>query len=237
MQNDEKRLNRGCLSIGIMDLFDLIITTVLVSISGALSPGPLTASAVTIGTKRHAKGGFLIAFGHMLFEFPYVLFIAFFSSSIGVFLKNVNVSYALTLATLSFILFFSYLIIKEGINVLKSGVNQMRKHKSYAFNPILIGIILTGLNPYFLLWWLSVGLPLIQLSMSMGLSFLLLMYISHVWMDYFWLTLMGFAGENSVKILRSKGYGILLIILGLTLALFAINISLKTFLNLSLLPF
>jgi len=220
-----------------MDLSGLIITTVLVSISGALSPGPLTASAVTIGTKRHAKGGFLIAFGHMLFEFPYVLIIASFSSSIGFFLKNVNVSYALTLAILSFIIFFSYLIIKEGINVIKSGVNQIRKSKRYAFNPILVGILLTGLNPYFLLWWLSVGLPLIQLSINMGLPLLLLMYGSHVWMDYLWLTLMGFAGESGVKILRSKGYGILLIILGLALALFAIDISLKTFLNLSLLPF
>jgi len=220
-----------------MDLAGLIVSTVVISVSGALSPGPLTASAVAIGTRRFAKGGFLIAFGHMLFEFPYVLIIASLSSSIGFFLKNVNVSYALTLIILVFILFFSYLVIKEGIDVIKSGVIHMGKGKGYTFNPVLIGVILTGFNPYFLLWWLSVGLPLIQLSMSGGLSLLLLMYVSHVWMDYFWLTLMGFAGEGSVKILKSKGYGVLLILLGLTLALFAVNISFKTFLNLSLLPF
>jgi len=220
-----------------MDLAGLIVSTIIVSVSGALSPGPLTASAVTIGTRRFAKGGFLIALGHMLFEFPYVLIIASLYSSIGVFLKSVNVNYALTFAILLFILFFSYLVIKEGFSVIKSGVSQMRESRDYALNPVLVGIILTGLNPYFLLWWLSVGLPLIQLSMSMGLPFFLLMYGSHIWMDYFWLTLMGFAGESGVKILKSKGYGVLLIILGLILALFAINISLKTFLNLSLLPF
>jgi len=71
----------------------------------------------------------------------------------------------------------------------------------------------------------------------MGFPLLLVMYGAHVWMDYFWLTLMGFAGESGVKILKSKGYGVLLIALGLILALFAMNISLKTFLNLSLLPF
>jgi len=220
-----------------MDLAGLIVSTIIISVSGALSPGPLTASAVMIGTRRFAKGGFLIALGHMLFEFPYVLIIASLYSSIGVFLKSVNVNYALTFAILLFILFFSYLVIKEGFSVIKSGVSQMRESRDYALNPVLVGIILTGLNPYFLLWWLSVGLPLIQISMSMGLPFFLLMYGSHVWMDYFWLTLMGFAGESGVKILKSKGYGVLLIILGLILALFAINISLKTFLNLSLLPF
>jgi len=71
----------------------------------------------------------------------------------------------------------------------------------------------------------------------MGFLFLLLMYGSHIWMDYLWLTLMGFAGESGAKILKSKGYGILLILLGIILALFAVNISLKTFLNLNLLPF
>ena len=220
-----------------MDLAGLIASTVVVSVSGALSPGPLTASAVAIGTKRFAKGGFLIAFGHMLFEFPYVLIIASLSSSIGLFLRNVNVSYALTLIVLIFILFFSYLVIKEGITIIRTGTGQIKKSRRYALNPILVGIILTGFNPYFLLWWLSVGLPLIKLSMNAGLPLLLLMYASHVWMDYFWLTLMGFAGESGVKILKSKGYGILLILLGLMLALFAVNMSLRTFLGLSLLPF
>jgi len=220
-----------------MDLAGLIVSTVIISVSGALSPGPLTASAVAVGTRRFAKGGFLIAFGHMLFEFPYVLIIASLSSSIGFFLKNVYVSYALTLVVLVFILFFSYLMIKEGVGVMKTGTSQMSKSKSYSLNPILVGVILTGFNPYFLLWWLSVGLPLIQLSMNVGLPLLLLMYGAHVWMDYFWLTLMGFAGESSVKILKSKGYGVLLILLGLILALFAINMSLKTFLSFSLLPF
>jgi len=224
-------------SIDVMDLATLIVSTVIISVSGALSPGPLTASAVAVGTRRSAKGGFLIALGHMLFEFPYVLIIASLSSSIGFFLKNVNVSYALTLIILVFILFFSYLMIKEGINVTKNRTIKAGKSKSYTINPILVGVILTGFNPYFLLWWLSVGLPLIQFSMNEGLPLLLLMYGAHIWMDYFWLTLMGFAGESSVKILKSKGYGALLILLGLALVIFAINISFKTFLNLNLLPF
>ncbi len=220
-----------------MDLASLVVSTIIVSVSGALSPGPLTASAIVVGTRRFAKGGFLIAFGHMLFEFPYIIIIALLSAPIGLILENASVSYALTLVILLFILFFSYLIIKDGIGIIRSGVYEIKRSKRDTLNPVLIGIILTGLNPYFLLWWLSVGLPLIRLSISMGFLFLLLMYGSHIWMDYLWLTLMGFAGESGAKILKSKGYGILLILLGIILALFAVNISLKTFLNLNLLPF
>ena len=220
-----------------MDTASLIISTIAISVSGAFSPGPLTASAVVIGARKFAKGGFLVALGHMVFEFPYVIAIALLSFSIGSFLKNSSLGCFLTLAIFSFIVFFSYTNIRDGINVIKRRSTQINEKRMHRFNPILVGILLTGLNPYFLIWWVSIGLPLIQLSLSMGIMYLLLMYVAHVWLDYFWLTLMGLDGEKSAKILKSKGYGALLILLGLLLVVFAVDISLKTFLNISLLPF
>jgi len=218
-----------------MDPASLIAFTIIISVSGVMSPGPLTASAIAVGTKKFARGGFLVAFGHMLFEFPYVLVLASFYSAIGVFLMDLRVSIALTVIVASFILFFSYILIKDGVEILRSGAPKTGERKIYSLHPVLVGFLLTGLNPYFLLWWLSVGLPLIQASYSMGLPILLLMYASHIWMDYLWFTLMGFAGESSTKILKSRGYGALLIILGFMLALFAVDMSLRTFLDLSLL--
>ena len=220
-----------------MNTLSLVASTIAISVSGVLSPGPLTTSAIAVGAKRCAKGGFLIAFGHMLFEFPYIVIIASLYSTIEFLLKNATVSCVLAFAISFFILFFSYMTIKEGVSIIRSGSIHIEESAKYMFNPILVGVALTGLNPYFLLWWLSVGLPLIRASASMGFSFLLLMYAAHVWMDYFWLTLMGLAGEGSVKILKSKGYGVLLIVLGAVLILFAMNISLEIFLNLDFLPF
>jgi len=220
-----------------MDTLSLVASTIVISVSGVLSPGPLTASAIAVGAKRRAKGGFLIAFGHMLFEFPYIVIIALLYSTIEYLLNNVVVSYVLAFAISFFILLFSYMTIKEGVSIIRSGSIRIEGGVKYMFNPILVGVALTGLNPYFLLWWLSVGLPLIRASANMGFSFLLLMYAAHIWMDYFWLALMGLAGEGSVKILKSKGYGFLLIVLGVVLILFAINISLETFLNFGFLPF
>jgi len=221
-----------------MDTASLIISTIAISVSGAFSPGPLTASAVVVGARRLAKGGFLVALGHMVFEFPYVIALALLSLSISSFLKSSSISFILTLAIFGFILFFSYTNVRDGVYIIKSRSVQIEeKKKIYGLNPILVGILLTSLNPYFLLWWISIGLPLIQSSSSMGVTYLLLMYVAHVWLDYFWLTFMGFAGEKSAKILKSKGYGTLLILLGLVLMIFAVDICLRTFINLSLLPF
>ena len=219
-----------------MDLTGLIITTVAVSVSGVMSPGPLTASAIMVGARGSGRGGLLIALGHTIFEFPYILVIAMLYSSITVLLSSVIVNFALTISVSAFIFFFSYLTIRDGISVLRLKMEFKGRRGSRAYNPLLIGILLTGLNPYFLLWWLSVGMPLIRMSISMGLQVLLIMYAAHVWMDYFWLALMSFAGEGSVKILRSRGYGALLVALGIVLILFGLDICLKTFLNLRLLP-
>jgi len=220
-----------------MDTTSLILTTVAISVSGALSPGPLTVSAVAIGARKFAKGGFLVAIGHTVFEFPYIIAVALLAFSTSSFLKSPTVSYALTAAIFCFISFFSYVNIKDGISVLKDGEIQMKGERMLGLNPIIVGFLLTCLNPYFLLWWLSIGLPLLRLSLSMGALYLLLMYVAHVWLDYVWLTLMGVAGERSAKLLKSKGYGLLLITLGLLLAVFAIDLSLKAFLNISFLPF
>ena len=219
-----------------MDLTGLIITTVAISVSGVMSPGPLTASAIMVGARGSEKGGLLIALGHTIFEFPYILIIAMLYSSVIVLLENSIVNFALTVAISAFIFFFSYLTIRDGISVLRLKREFKGGRGGYAYNPLLIGLLLTGLNPYFLLWWLSVGMPLIRMSMSMGLQVLLVMYAAHVWMDYFWLALMSLAGEGSVKILRSRGYGALLVALGIILILFGLDICLKTFLNFRLLP-
>jgi len=51
---------------------DLVVETLLISPSGALSPGPLSAMAVAAGLALGALGGLAIALGHTLFELPYV---------------------------------------------------------------------------------------------------------------------------------------------------------------------
>ena len=49
---------------------------VLVTSSGALSPGPLTASTVAAGTQKGWKAGFWVSVGHTIVEFPLVFLIA-----------------------------------------------------------------------------------------------------------------------------------------------------------------
>ncbi|MEM2347741.1 MAG: LysE family transporter, partial [Sulfolobales archaeon] len=105
-------------------------------------------------------------------------------------------------------------------------------------HPILVGLILTGFNPFFLIWWATVGMPLIEGVLRYNvLQSLPTMYLSHVWLDFIWLTLLAYTSSKGARYLSTMGYKLLLIVLAIMLILFAINISLKTFFELSLIPF
>jgi threonine/homoserine/homoserine lactone efflux protein len=84
--------------------------------------------------------------------------------------------------------------------------------------PFLTGIALTALNPFFLVWWLTVGLKLITDSLEFGLvAGVVLVFGFHIWMDYAWLTGTAYLSSRGASMLNSKYYVIAL--LGLTAVL------------------
>ncbi|MEL9989808.1 MAG: LysE family transporter [Thermoproteus sp.] len=213
---------------------DIIVQTLLVTPSGAFSPGPLTTAAVVEGAVRATpklavRAGLKVAAGHMAFELPYVLALSLLANFLA-FLRA-----PLAAISLAFSLFFAYLTIKDGVAALRGGYNLNNKRPGFA-NPLVAGLVFTGANPYFLMWWATVGLPLVNLAVQYGALGVAVMYASHVWMDYFWLALMASLGGGASKVLGSRKYGYLLIALAALLLLFGVNIFLKAFTSVTLIP-
>jgi threonine/homoserine/homoserine lactone efflux protein len=83
---------------------------------------------------------------------------------------------------------------------------------------------LTGLNPYFIIWWLTIGANLILLALEFaGLGGVIFMYVCHVWVDYVWLTLVAAFAKRSTKILRIKWYRIMMAFFGAVLIYFGLS--------------
>jgi threonine/homoserine/homoserine lactone efflux protein len=59
-----------------MTLVWFLIQIFIISISGAMQPGPVTATAITMGT-RNRWAGSLVAVGHGIVEFPLMVLIVF----------------------------------------------------------------------------------------------------------------------------------------------------------------
>jgi threonine/homoserine/homoserine lactone efflux protein len=195
-------------------------------------PGPLFAANVLQGTRGGARSGFIISIGHMLVELPLVMLMALGISSL---LNFPGFATVVGLIGGSALIIFGVLQIRD---VTKSSFgNEPVESAGQQKKSLMLGVALTGLNPFFIVWWLTVGLGLVVQAVELGaLLGVLIMYASHVWMDYAWLTGTAYLAARGKTLIQARGYRLLLIGLALLLIYFGAGFILRTVFQFSILP-
>jgi threonine/homoserine/homoserine lactone efflux protein len=205
----------------------IVTLTIAISPSGALSPGPLSAMAVTAGLTLGAIGGLGLALGHMLVELPYIALLYFSMEKTRKYLEKGKAP--MNLIVSAFLVYFSYLLFQTVFQNNLLDTSSQPAIMSF-LGAVIFGAVLTGFNPYFLMWWITVGYPLVNSASENGRKGLMAMYSSHVWMDYVWLVFLatagGLAGEFSILAYRG-----LMFILAVVLLYFAVKLLADTYRN------
>jgi threonine/homoserine/homoserine lactone efflux protein len=196
-----------------VQLFEFAIAVITISVSGVMSPGPLFAANLAYGLKGGAKAGLKMAYGHTVVELPLVILLgvgALSLESIPYFREVVALLGAISLFV------FAGMQIKS---VLKKPSSIFEGRHS----PFLAGIMLSALNPFFLIWWFTIGFKLISdaliLASFAGIG---IMFAFHIWMDYAWLGTVGYLSSKGKKILSSKNYELFMIAISGILVYFGI---------------
>ena len=214
-----------------MNILEFAGEVVMLSASGVLSPGPLFLANLIYGSKQGYYAGIKIANGHMTVELLLIILL-----SLGIFGLSHFTLGAGALRTIGLIggisiIFFS---VAQTLNITKEtgntmDINKDSKNKSknlhisygttYFFlldkinrkidrGPLIIGIIFTAMNPFFLIWWLTVGLKLIYDSVYIFgvIEGVLILFILHIWMDYVWLTITAYLISKGQLIFKIRFY-------------------------------
>lgn len=175
---------------GVLGFFVFVVA---VSASGALSPGPLFVATVNHALKAGGRVGWVVAAGHTAFELPLVL-----ALSLGVLsvVEAPFVKLVVGLLGAAALIAFGTMEAISSIRRLRSEGNERRggdedvkvRWGRGLWQAFLIGFLFTSLNPYFLIWWFTIGLTLIVKALTIAsITGILLMYVFHVWLDYAWL--------------------------------------------------
>ena len=176
-----------------------VAETAVITPSGALSPGPLSASAIAAGAGLGVLGGVLVALGHLLVELPYFALLVRIMG--GLEERLGRWSRLLDLVSGVFILFFAYLLAASGLEALRGGAGGLPGGGAVG-SPVLAlvaGIVLTGGNAYFLAWWLSAGRPIVEGARALGWPRSCLVYGVHFSYDISWLALLAYIGGLAVR--------------------------------------
>jgi threonine/homoserine/homoserine lactone efflux protein len=192
-----------------MSPIEFSLQVLLVSTSGVLSPGPLFFINILYGSKFGSFVGLKIASGHALVEFPLIIALSYglYSFSYTSHLSDV-IFKLIGLIGGIFLLLFSILQIISILKHTYTSSQVITNHKLNIKNPIIIGFIFTILNPFFLVWWLTIGSKLISDSViNFGIvEGISIIFISHIWMDYFWLWFTSSMINKGKFIIKEKVY-------------------------------
>ena len=141
-----------------MNLIIFLSWAVMISLSGVLSPGPMTAAVLQQGS-RSAFTGIYIALGHAVIEMP-LMFLIYWG--VGNLLHMEMVRITIGMAGGLYLLFI-------GIGLLRQKVDRESNKNAAMSSPFFSGIFLSGGNPYFLLWWGTIGAGLVIGATRFGL--------------------------------------------------------------------
>ena len=168
-----------------MDVLNFVATVILLTASGALAPGPLFFVTISQGAKAGAKSGLVFSIAHTLVEFTLVMLLALGLLTVA---NEPTVKLGIGVVGGIVLLVFGVMQIRSA---LTSKFHETKSERLATRNLLIIGLAFTGLNPFFIVWWLTAGAKLILLSLEFAsLAGVVFMYICHVWMDYLWLTLL-----------------------------------------------
>lgn len=178
-------------------------TVIIISASGVMSPGPLFAANIFYGLKQGAKAGLKVSYGHTVVEFPLIVLLGFGALSLETFPH-----FRIIIAVLGALGLFGFAILQLK-NVVKNQSNVAINAKHGSF---LAGVMFSALNPFFLIWWFTIGFKLISDTLAIwsfwGIGIL---FGLHIWMDFAWLTSTAYLSSKSSKFISQKSYKFLFV--------------------------
>ncbi len=195
-------------------IIEFAVTVIIISASGVMAPGPLFAANIAYGLQGGGKVGIKMAVGHTIVELPLVILLG-----IGVFSFEIFPEFRTLITILGAITLFVF----AGIQI-KTTLQMKETTFNLKHNAVLTGITLSALNPFFIIWWLSIGFKLISDAMLIWTFVgIIVVFLLHIWMDFVWLYSVACIASKSAKILSNKNYKILMIGLSVMLIYFGIS--------------
>jgi len=190
-----------------MSLLLFLIKVFIISFSGAMQPGPVTATAIAIGG-RNRYAGILLALGHASIEFPLMVLIII---GLGTVFKSNKFQIAIGFAGGAVLLVMAVMMLtslRETSSTQATGIRD---------NPFWAGLILSASNPYFLLWWATIGLALATTAKGFGIWGFALFALVHWLCDCLWLQALSWASFKGSSLLGPRSQRIILLICSVAL--------------------
>ena len=190
------------------------LTSFGVGLSGALVPGPMLTVTISDSVKKGFKAGPLIILGHFITELAIMLAIL------------AGLGWIIGSQTAVFIIgtFGGLVLIFMGYNISKPDkiLSDIEKEEygTQKYGSVMGGIITSLSNPFFYIWWATIGCTFMFKGLELaGIVGLLGFIIGHWSADLSWFSTISFFSSRGSKVMADRTYKVIMMICGVFLVL------------------
>lgn len=183
--------------------------------SGAMMPGPLLTVTISESSTRGITAGPLLIAGHAILE---LLLVFALILGLGPFLENQ--------------IFFLVIAFLGGAIMVWMAWGMFRSLPTLTINQTVVGVkknnlLLSGAlmslaNPYWIIWWATIGLGYILQSQKQGIVGIVFFFAGHILGDLIWYSAISIAVSKGKRLFTDKVYRILIGVCGVFLVGFAV---------------
>ncbi|MEW6034345.1 MAG: LysE family translocator [Chloroflexota bacterium] len=200
--------------LGKPGMLSLFVTSFIVGLSGALMPGPLLALTISSVAKYGFWAGPALVLGHAVAELSVVAALA---KGLGKLLGKPLAVGVIGLVGGAFLLWMGYSLVTSFDQPLTLEA-QGHATTGFGLSTVAAGIIVSVTNPYWVLWWATVGTTYVawalQRRRAIGLT---TFYIGHTLSDVVWYVAVSLAIAGGARLLKPEVYKGLLLVCGIAL--------------------
>ncbi len=198
-----------------MELLLLAASWWILGFTGAMMPGPVTTLIVTTTARKGFVAGPLITLGHVFLELLMVIALFF---GLGDLLKQNMVAGAIGVAGGIVLLWMGWDIVRSAwLGRVSLDFGKKAVDAGITDNPVLAGILTSISNPYWLLWWATIGAASLITFRAFGVPGIIAFYLGHTLADWVWNDVVAFVVASGRRIMTDTVYRTVLIVCGIFL--------------------
>lgn len=207
------------------EIFQIFIGALVVAFSGALVPGPMFTLVVTSVAQKGFLTSLFIVIGHSILEL--IIVISFY---LGI-LKYLSSDLTVRIISIIGGIFLLYTAINIIVSVLRKKIKLELENRTInqslgTKNSFIIvgkGILISLANPYWYIWWITIGAAFMVRSVKFNFAGVSSFYIGHILADFIWYLFIGIVVSTGRRFLNQKVYVAIL----LACSLFLIYLGIK----------
>lgn len=196
-------------------LAGIFATSFVVAFSGALMPGPLLAVTIAESGKRGFVAGPLLIAGHAILE---VGMVAVLLLGIGPLLCGPGVAGSIGVAGAAVLAWMAVGLIRATPS-LRLGNDHQSKAPS-GLHPVLRGILTSISNPYWTIWWVTIGLGYVTMSLKMGWAGIAAFFVGHILADLVWYSGVSYGFSHGARFISDRLYRAIMLVCAALLVVF-----------------